>query len=84
MNYFLYLVYALFYLFPYISKYINDNSEVSDTFKFFATIFFYVVIIDDYMIHISEIASSKFCEYKLKRTLLGYFCSCFYKPNKYL
>ena len=59
MNYFLYLVYALFYLFPYISKYINDNSEVSDTFKFFATIFFYVVIIDDYMIHISEIASSK-------------------------
>ena len=83
MNYFLYLVYALFYLFPYISKYINDNSEVSDTFKFFATIFFYVVIIDDYMIHISEIASSKFCEYKLKRTLLGYFCSCFYKPNKY-
>ena len=82
MNYYLYLVYALFYLFPFINKIIDDKSELSDIFKFFATIFFYIVIIDDYMIHMSEIASSKFCEYKLKRTLLGYFCSFFYKPEK--
>ena len=82
INYYLYLVYALFYLFPLVSKCVNDNSKISDSFKFFATIFFYIVIIDDYMIHINEIASSKFCEYILRRTLLGYFCSCFYKPNK--
>ena len=82
INYYLYLVYALFYLFPLVSKFVNENSKISDSFKFFATIFFYIVIIDDYMIHINEIASSKFCEYILKRTLLGYFCSCFYKPNK--
>ena len=82
MNFFLYLIYGLFYLFPLFSKALNDKSGFSSTFKFFATIFFYIVIIDDYMIHISEIASSKFCEYTLKRTLLGYFCSCFYKPEK--
>ena len=81
MNYFLYLIYGLFYLFPFLSKILN-NKEMTNTYKFFATIFFYVVIIDDFMIHISEIASSKFCEYTLKRTLLGYFCSCFYKPGK--
>ena len=82
MNFFLYLIYGLFYLFPLFSKALNDKSGFSSTFKFFATIFFYIVIIDDFMIHISEIASSKFCEYTLKRTLLGYFCSCFYKPEK--
>ena len=82
MNYFLYLIYAIFYLFPFLSKIINNKSLLSDTFKFFATIFFYVVIIDDYMLHLSEIASSKFCEYTLKKTLLGYFCSCFYKRDK--
>ena len=69
MNFFLYLIYGLFYLFPLFSKALNDKSGFSSTFKFFATIFFYIVIIDDYMIHISE-------------TLLGYFCSCFYKPEK--
>ena len=26
---------------------------------------------------------TKFCEYRLKKTLLGYFCSCFAKPQKY-
>ena len=82
MNYYLYLIYSLFYLFPLFSRALNNKPGLSNTFKFFATIFFYVVIIDDYMIHISEIASSKFCEYTLKRTLLGYFCSCFYKPEK--
>ena len=82
MNYYLYLVYALFYLFPLINKVTNSQSELPTIFKFFATIFFYVVIIDDFAIHMSEIAASKFCEYKLKRTLLGYFCSFFYKPER--
>ena len=81
-NYYLYLVYGLFSLFPFIAKILNKDSKLSDTFKLFSTIFFYIVIIDDYMIHISEIASSKFCEYALKKTLIGYFCSWFYKPNK--
>ena len=83
MNYFLYLIYAIFSLFPLISKFIT-NEPLSNIYKLFATIFSYIVIIDDYMIHISEIARSKFCEYVLKKTLIGNFCSCFYKPTKYI
>ena len=83
MNYFLYLIYAIFSLFPFITKFITDE-PLSNTYKVFATVFFFIVIIDDFMIHISEIASSKFCEYALKRTFIGSFCACFYKPNKYM
>ena len=83
MNYFLYLIYAIFSLFPLIAKYITSE-PLSEIYKLFATLFFYIVIIDDYMIHISEIAYSKFCEYALKKTYIGSLCSCFYKPTKYI
>ena len=83
MNYFLYLIYAIFSLFPLISKYIT-NDPLSDIYKLFSTIFFYIVIIDDYIIHLSEISSSKFCEYALKKTYIGSLCACFYKPRKYI
>ena len=82
MNNYLYLVFGIFYLFPLIEKSLRDSSSNSEYIKLFGTIFFYIVIIDDYFIHISEISTSKFCEYPLKRTLLGYFCSCFYQPKK--
>ena len=82
MNYYLYLVFGIFYLFPLIEKLAKGESGNSDYLKLFGTIFFYIVIIDDYLIHISEISTTKFCEYPLKRTLLGYFCSCFNKPKR--
>ena len=82
MNYYLYLVFGVFYLFPLIEKLVKDKSSNSEYLKLFGTIFFYIVIIDDYLIHISEISTTKFCEYPLKRTLLGYFCSCFNKPKR--
>ena len=82
MNFYLYLVFGIFYLYPLAEKIINNNSSNSDYVKLFGTIFFYIVIIDDYLIHISEISTSKFCEYPLRTTLLGYFCSCFNKPKK--
>ena len=82
MNYYLYLVFGIFYLFPLIEKLAKSESGNSDYLKLFGTIFFYIVIIDDYLIHISEISTTKFCEYPLKRTLLGYFCSCFNKPKR--
>ena len=82
MNFYLYLVFGIFYLYPLAEKIINNNSSNSDYVKLFGTIFFYIVIIDDYLIHISEISTSKFCEYPLRTTLLGYFCSCFNKQKK--
>ena len=82
MNYFLYLVFGIFYLFPIFEKLRNDNSSNLSYIKLFGTIFFYIVIMDDFVIHMSEISTSKFCEYPLKGTLLAYFCSCFYKPKK--
>ena len=82
MNYYLYLVFGIFYLFPLIEKVVREEKSNSEYMNFFSTIFFYIVIIDDYLIHISEISTTKFCEYPLKRTLLGYFCSCFNKPKK--
>ena len=82
MNYYLYLIYGIFSTYPFVAKIVNKENKVSDTFKLFATLFFYAIIIDDYMIHISEIAYSKFCEYALKRTMLGSICGCFYNPRK--
>lgn len=82
LNIYLYLIYGIFHIFPLIAKLLDDDSAKSEYFKLFSTLFFYIVIIDDYIIQISEIATSKFCEYRLKKTVLGYFCSCIYKPRK--
>ena len=82
MNYYLYLVFGIFYLFPLIELIVRKDKKNSDYFKFFGTLFFFIVIIDDYMIHTSELSMSKFCEYPLKNTIIGYFCACFAKPKK--
>ena len=82
MNYYLYLVFGIFYLFPIFEKIRNKDSANLTYVKLFGTIFFYIVIMDDFMIHMSEISTSKFCEYPLKGTLLAYFCSCLNKPKK--
>ena len=82
LNFYLYLVFGIFYLFPLIEKITKEDSSNTEYLKLFGTLFFYIVIIDDYFIHISEISTTKFCEYPLKRTLLGYICSCFYKQKR--
>jgi hypothetical protein len=82
MNYYLYLIFGLFYLFPLIISLVKKDSKNSDLLKFFSTLFFFIVIIDDYMIHISELSTSKFCEYPLKNTIIGNFCSCFIKKKR--
>ena len=74
----LYLVYGLFYLLPTCVK-----LELTEFYNIFGSIFFLIIICQDFMIHISNIASTKFCEYRLKKTLLGYFCSCFVKKANY-
>ena len=40
------------------------------------------MIVDDYIIFISEISTTKFCEYSLRTSLLGYFCTWFYVPKR--
>ena len=54
MNYYLYLVFGIFYLFPLIELIVRKDKKNSDYFKFFGTLFFFIVIIDDYMIHIES------------------------------
>ena len=82
MNYYLYFIFGIFYLFPLIESLVRKDSKISDLFKFFSTLFFFIVLIDDYLIHISELSTSKFCEYPLKNTVIGNFCACFNKPKR--
>ena len=74
----LYFSYGLFYGLPVIT-----NIKITESYHIYGSIFFLIIISFDYFIHISNIAMTKFCEYRLKKTLLGYFCSCFAKPQKY-
>ena len=74
----LYLVYGLFYILPVVT-----GVKITELYNVFGAAFFMIIIFNDFLIHLSIISTSKFCEYSLKRTLLGYFCSCFYKPPKY-
>ena len=52
MNYYLYFVFGIFYLFPLIESLVRKDSKNSDLFKFFSTLFFFILLIDDYLIHI--------------------------------
>ena len=36
----------------------------------------------DLMVQITLLATTKFCEYRLKKTIIGFICSLFYKPSK--
>ena len=73
----LYLIYGIFYTLPLITK-----ADISEIYNIFGSIFFFLILINDFLIHFSIIASSKFCEYRLKKTLLGYFCSFLIKTPK--
>ena len=75
---YLYIIYGIFYTFPIIT-----SVKLSTAYNIFGVIFFIIIILNDFNIHISIISTTKFCEYRLKKTFLQYFCSFFYKPPKY-
>ena len=74
----LYLVYGLIYVLPICFK-----MEISEFYNIFASIAFLIIISDDFIMDISVIATTKFCEYRLRKTVLGYFCSWFVKPARH-
>jgi hypothetical protein len=74
----LYLIYGLLYSLP-----VFFQLRLTEFFNIFGNLFFLIIIYNDFIIFISEISTTKFCEYKLRKTLLGYFCSFFYKPPIY-
>ena len=74
----LYFIYGLFYGLPVLA-----NIEITETYNIFGSIFFLIIICFDYVIYLSVISTTKFCEYRLGKNLLGYICSCFFKPPKY-
>ena len=67
----LYLIYGIFYALPFITG-VNAN----EIYNMFGSLFFLLIIINDYLLHLSIIANQKFCQYKLQKTILGFFCSC--------
>ena len=67
----LYLIYGIFYALPFITS-VNAN----EIYNMFGSLFFLLIIINDYLLHLSIIANQKFCQYKLQKTILGFFCSC--------
>ena len=70
----LYIIYGVFYALPILS-----GTQLIETYHAFGSLFFSLIIFNDFIIHIAIIAPSKFCEYRLNKTFLGYFCSCFIK-----
>ena len=74
----LYFIYGLFYGLPVLA-----NIEITEMYNIFGSIFLLIIICFDYVIYLSIIATTKFCEYRLGKNLLGYICSCFFKPPKY-
>ena len=72
-----YIIYGALYVIP---MFLNDDAT-----KIFDSVFSFVflaIIIMDYCIHISLLATTKFCEYCLKKKLIGFICSLFFKPSK--
>ena len=73
----LYILYGIYYVLPVVT-----NLKVTENYNIFGSILFLIIILQDILINISIIAPTKFCEYCLKRSLLGYFCSFFNKSGK--
>ena len=73
----LYLIYGGLYAIPLLLK-----TDAQIDFNTACTFVFLMFIIMDFIIHISLLASTKFCEYRLKKSIIGYICSLFYKPPK--
>jgi len=76
----LYFIYGAYYSIPLLL-----DPKNKDTMSIINTVggFLIVIIINvDLVIQITILASTKFCEYRLKKTLIGFICSIFHKPSK--
>ena len=62
---------------------LSQGIKINELYHIFGSLFFSIIIINDYSIHLSIIATTKFCEYRIKRTLLKYFCSFYYMPPRH-
>ena len=73
----LYIIYGALYAIPLLL-----DIETQKTFNEIGAFISLLIIIIDLIIHISLLSRTKFCEYRLKRTMIGFICSIFYKPKK--
>lgn len=74
----LYIFYGLLYIVPFFLK--EDSTII--IYNTICSFIFLAILIMDYFIHISNLSTTKFCEYCLKKRLIGFICSLFYKPSK--
>ena len=72
----LYIIYGGIYAIPIL---LDTNAQ--KTFNTICSFIFLTIIIMDYFIDISLLSTTKFCEYCLKKKLIGYICSLFFKPD---
>jgi len=76
----LYFIYGVYYSIPFLL-----DTKSKDTMVIFNTIgsfLILIIIVMDLMVQITLLASTKFCEYRLKKTTIGFICSLFHKPSK--
>ena len=76
----LFLIYGIYYSIPLLFDTKNDKSI--EIFNTVGACLILTIIILDITTHISVLATTKFCEYCLKRTIIGYICSFLSKPQK--
>ncbi len=74
----IYIVYGLLYAVPFL---LLGNKETLVGFNKICSFIVLAIITMDYLVHISILSSTKFCEYRLRKTIIGYICSFFWKPT---
>ena len=73
----LYIIYGGLYAIPMA---LSTDDQID--FNTAGSFLFLLIIIMDFIVHLSLLSSTKFCEYRLKKTTLGFVCSLFYQPPK--
>ena len=76
----LYFIYGVYYSIPFLLDTKSKNTMV--IFNTIGGFLILIIIIMDLMVQITLLATTKFCEYRLKKTIIGFICSLFYKPSK--
>ena len=77
---FLYFIYGAYYSIPFLLD--TKSKETMVIFNTLGSFIILVIIIMDLMVQITILSSTKFCEYRLKNTSIGFICSLFHKPSK--
>ena len=76
----LYFIYGAYYSIPFLLD--TKSKETMVIFNTLGGFLILVIIIMDLMVQITILSSTKFCEYRLKNTTIGFICSLFHKPSK--